>query len=131
MHHPTPNHLRYTKDHEWLEIHPDGTATIGITDYAQHALGDLVFVELPAIGSTIAQGKQFAVVESVKAASEVYAPVSGTVTEVNSNLQASPELINTKPYTEGWIAKVKLSGDLSKTELLLAADYDAFIKSVG
>lgn len=129
--HPTPDQLRYTKDHEWLELHADGTATIGITDYAQHALGDLVFVEIPTVGSAITQGKQFAVVESVKAASEVYAPINGTVTETNNNLQSSPELINTKPYTEGWIAKVKLTGDINKTELLLAADYDAFIKSVG
>ena len=127
----TPANLRYTKDHEWLELHADGTATIGITDYAQHALGDLVFVELPPVGATIVQGKQFAVVESVKAASEVYAPVSGTVTEVNTSLQSTPEAINNTPYTAGWIAKVKLTADVKDTELLLAADYDNFIKSVG
>jgi glycine cleavage system H protein len=127
----TPAHLRYTKDHEWLELHADGTATIGITDYAQHALGDLVFVELPAVGATIIQGKQFAVVESVKAASEVYAPVHGTVTEVNSHLQTAPEAINQTPYTTGWIAKVKLTTEPNKSDLMTAEAYDSFIKSLG
>lgn len=127
----TPAHLRYTKDHEWLELHPDHTATIGITDYAQKALGDLVFVELPAVGATIQQGKQFAVVESVKAASEVYAPINGTVTEVNTHLQSAPEAVNNTPYTEGWLVKIKLTGNINETELLLADAYDNFTKSVG
>lgn len=126
----TPANLRYTKDHEWLDLHADGTATIGITDYAQHALGDLVFVELPAVGASLVQSKQFAVVESVKAASEVYAPVSGTVIEVNSHLQTTPEAINQTPYTQGWIAKVKLSHTLNETDLMTAAAYDDFVKSL-
>lgn len=127
----TPTNLRYTKDHEWLELHSDGTATVGITDYAQHALGDLVFVELPAVGATLVQGKQFAVVESVKAASEVYAPVNGTVTEVNTHLQTAPEAINQTPYTQGWIAKVKLSNPINEADLMAATAYDDFIKSLG
>lgn len=115
-----PANLKYTDQHEWLKLDGD-VATIGITDYAQAALGDLVFVELPAKGRKVKAGESFVVVESVKAASEVYAPISGEVVEVNEALTKTPELINSGPYEGGWICKIKASdqGELSK---LLGAD---------
>jgi len=121
-----PTDYRYTKEHEW--IHVDGeTGVIGITDYAQHSLGDIVYVEAPQAGSTITAGESFGTVESVKAVSEIYAPVTGTVLEVNQNLANSPELVNSEPYTGGWLIKVKLSDPDQVKGLLTAADYDAFI----
>jgi glycine cleavage system H protein len=110
-----PQDLKYTKSHEW--VRPDGTsATIGITDHAQHELTDVVFVELPAVGRKLTAGESCAVVESVKTASDIYAPVSGEVTAVNSDLAAHPEWVNTAPYAGGWFFKVKLSqpGDLER-----------------
>lgn len=127
----TPAHLRYTTEHEWLELHPDGTATLGITHHAQSALGDLVFVELPAVGHRLEQGQSFAVVESVKAASEVYAPVNGTVLEVNNHLQTTPEAVNHAPYTQGWLVKVKLDVPLDEATLLTPEAYDALIAPQG
>lgn len=124
-----PVHLKYTNDHEWLEI--DGTtATIGITAYAQQSLGDLVFVELPEVGSTVSAGDDFAVVESVKAASEVYTPVTGQVLEVNEDLNDSPQLINENPYTDGWIAKVKLSDVTELEEMMTAEEYEEYINQL-
>ncbi len=107
--------LKYTDQHEWVKLDGD-VATIGITDHAQGALGDLVFVELPAVGKQVKQGDAFVVVESVKAASEVYAPLSGEVVEVNSSLGDAPDSINKSPYGEGWICKIKITnkGELSK-----------------
>lgn len=103
-----PKNLHYTADHEWLKL--DGTtATVGITDYAQSSLGDLVFVELPKLGQKLTKGSGFAVVESVKAASEVYAPASGEVIAINEALVAAPQAINEDPYGQGWIAKIALS----------------------
>src|SRR5260221_6142476 len=102
---------RYTKSHEWLSV--DGkTATVGITDFAQSQLGDVVFLELPAVGRKLAAGESFGVVESVKAASDLYSPVSGRIAAVNEKLAAHPELINSDPYGEGWILKVELAGEL-------------------
>ena len=102
---------RYTKSHEWLTV--DGkTATVGITDYAQSQLGDVVFLELPAPGRKLAAGESFGVVESVKAASDLYSPVSGRISAVNDKLAAHPELINSDPYGDGWILKVELAGEL-------------------
>jgi glycine cleavage system H protein len=102
---------RYTKTHEWLMV--DGkTATIGITDFAQAQLGDVVFLDLPSPGRKLAKGESFGVVESVKAASDLYAPVAGTIAAVNDKLASNPELVNSDPYGEGWILKVELSGDL-------------------
>src|ERR1700675_383446 len=102
---------RYTKSHEWLTA--DGTSvTVGITDFAQSQLGDVVFLELPAPGRKLTAGESFGVVESVKAASDLYSPVSGRITEVNDKLTAKPELINSDPYGDGWIMKVELTGDL-------------------
>jgi glycine cleavage system H protein len=109
-----PTNLKYNESHEWLRDNGDGTVTIGITEYAQDALGDVVFVELPKIGRILALKETFGVVESVKAASDLYSPVSGEVLEVNETLNSSPETINTSPYEHGWIMKVKVSdvGDL-------------------
>ena len=101
-----PGDLRFTEEHEWLRKEEDGSVTIGITDHAQSALGDLVFVELPEVGQELEAGGEMAVVESVKAASDVYAPVSGTVLEVNSALTDDPEKINADPYGEGWMVRL-------------------------
>jgi glycine cleavage system H protein len=109
-----PTDLKYNESHEWLRDNGDGTATIGITEYAQDALGDVVFVELPKVGRVLNKKETFGVVESVKAASDLYSPVSGEVLEVNEALNSSPETINTSPYENGWIMKVKVDevGDL-------------------
>lgn len=106
-----PGDLRFTSEHEWLRKEEDGSVTIGITDHAQSALGDLVFVELPETGQELEAGGEMAVVESVKAASDVYAPVSGTVLEVNTALADDPEKINADPYGEGWIVRMQPSDD--------------------
>jgi glycine cleavage system H protein len=112
---------RYTKSHEWLTV--DGkTVTVGITDFAQSQLGDVVFLELPAPGRKLAAGESFGVVESVKAASDLYAPVAGRITAVNDKLTAHPELVNSDPYGEGWILKLELTGDLP-SDLLDEAAY--------
>lgn len=107
-----PGDLRYTSEHEWLRQEEDGSVTIGITDYAQAALGDLVYVELPETGMEVDAGGEMAVVESVKAASDVYAPVSGTVVEVNSGLVDDPEKINTDPYGDGWMVRLQPADDV-------------------
>ncbi|MBT8078970.1 MAG: glycine cleavage system protein GcvH [Gammaproteobacteria bacterium] len=106
-----PGDLQYTKEHEWLRKEEDGSVTIGITDHAQSALGDLVYVELPEVGQEVDEGGEMAVVESVKAASDVYAPVAGTIVEVNEVLADDPERINTDPYGDGWIVRLEPSGD--------------------
>ena len=103
-----PANLKYTKDHEWLSIEGD-IATVGITDYAQESLGDLVFVELPKIGAKFEGGKDMVIVESCKAASDVYAPVSGEVVAINDNVVNAPDTINTDPYSNGWLVKLKIS----------------------
>lgn len=120
-----PGDLKYSKDHEWVRIE-NNTATFGITGHAQEALGDIVFVELPEIGRNVAQGEGFAVVESVKAVSDVYAPLAGEVTEVNEALESAPEKINADPYGEGWIARVKLV-DTDTSHLMDAAAYEALL----
>ena len=120
-----PGDLKYTKSHEWVRVNDSGTLTIGITDHAQGQLGDLVFVELPEVGQQLAAGDGFAVVESVKAASDVYTPVGGAVTGINEKLADSPELVNTDPYAEGFLMTLELEdgGDLGA--LLDAAAYSA------
>ncbi|MFW0777775.1 MAG: glycine cleavage system protein GcvH [Rickettsiales bacterium] len=118
-----PANLKYTDQHEWLNIDGD-VATIGITDYAQSSLGDLVFVELPEVGKQVKAGDSFVVVESVKAASEVYAPISGEVVEVNSSLDGAPEQINQAPYEAGWICKIKASDTSELSKLLEPAKYE-------
>jgi len=120
-----PADLKYTKDHEWVRIEGD-TATFGITDHAQEALGDIVFVELPEVGRTIDAGEAYAVVESVKAVSDVYAPVGGEITEVNNELESEPELVNTDSYGAGWIAKVRIGA--GQVELLNDDEYTTFLE---
>ena len=117
-----PTDLKYTRTHEWLRTLPDGTVEVGITDHAQHALGDLVFVEVPEAGRTVCPGEPFAVVESVKAASDVYAPVSGEVIEGNPVLAGAPETLNSDPYGDGWLARLRLTG--TPAPLLSAAEYE-------
>jgi len=120
-----PADFKYTKEHEWIKVE-GGTGTIGITDHAQEALGDIVFVELPKVGTTITAGQSFGTVESVKAVSDLYAPVSGEITEVNGDLATSPEKVNTEPH-QAWMVKVKLANPAEANALLSAADYDKFV----
>lgn len=118
-----PSELRYAKSHEWLKPAGDSTAIIGITDYAQASLGDITYVQLPKIGAALKVGEVFGVVESVKAASDLYAPVAGTVIEVNSALDSAPETVNQVPYEGGWMLKLKLADPASPATLLDAAAY--------
>ena len=115
-----PADLRYTKDHEWVRVDGD-TATIGVTDFAAHQLGDVVFVDLPAVGKSVEQFATFGVVESVKAVSDLYAPLSGAVTEVNGDLSGNPELVNSDPFGGGWMIRVKVA-DATQVNGLLDAD---------
>ncbi len=118
-----PDHLKYTRDHEWISETDDGTAIVGITDHAQQALGDLVFVELPEMRRDVETGDVCAVVESVKAASDVYSPVAGTIAEVNIALDDSPELVNSDPYGEGWLFRLTPASPVELAELLDAEAY--------
>ncbi|HEX7491963.1 MAG TPA: glycine cleavage system protein GcvH [Candidatus Limnocylindrales bacterium] len=119
-----PQDLRYTKEHEWVRVE-GGVAVVGITDYAAHELGDVVFVELPEVGRTIAQSAAIGVIESVKAVSDLFAPLTGDVVETNSELSGTPELINSDPFGKGWMLRIKIA-DLSEVDGLLdAAAYDA------
>ena len=118
-----PGALRYAKSHEWLKAEADGTATVGITDYAQASLGDITYVQLPKVGAVLKQGSPFGVVESVKAASDVYAPVGGAVVAVNTALDSAPEALNRDPYGEGWILRIKPSDPAEAGALLDAAGY--------
>ncbi|SBS31633.1 Glycine cleavage system H protein [Marinomonas aquimarina] len=122
-----PSNLKYADSHEWVLDNGDGTVTVGITDHAQELLGDVVYVELPEVGAETTAAEQFSLVESVKAASDIYAPVSGEVVEVNEALDDSPELINESPFGDAWIAKIKLS-DPSELDKLL--DADAYASSI-
>jgi glycine cleavage system H protein len=122
-----PSDYRYTKEHEWVKVSGD-TGTIGITDYAQHELGDVVFVELPEKGAQLKAGAVFGTVESVKAVSEIFAPVSGEVTETNAALSGSPETVNSDPHSSGWLIKVKLANPSEVSGLMDAAAYQAFVK---
>lgn len=118
-----PGDLLYTNEHEWLRRDDDGNVTIGVTDHAQAALGDLVYVELPEVGQDVESGGDMAVVESVKAASDVYAPIDGTVLAVNEELADDPEKINADPYGDGWIVKLQPSGDIDEGELMTPDAY--------
>jgi glycine cleavage system H protein len=123
-----PKQYRYTKEHEWIEVKGD-QATVGITDYAQHELGDVVFVELPKPGTKIETGKSFGTVESVKAVSEIYAPAAGEVLEANTELQNAPEKINTDPHGAAWLIKVRLTNANDINGLMDAGAYEAYIAS--
>jgi glycine cleavage system H protein len=116
-----PANLRYAESHEWVLDNGDGSVTIGITDHAQEALGDVVFVELPEVGKTLAVGDEFGVIESVKAASDLYAPIAGEVLAVNEALEDAPETVNEAPYADGWIMKVRLA-DAAALDALMDAD---------
>lgn len=123
------DNLKYTKEHEWLKIEDGNIAVLGITPYAQDALGDLVFVELPEVGRKLTRGEHFAVVESVKTAAEVYTPVAGEVVAINDNLSADPELIK-KSFDDGWIAKIKLENPVDLEGMMDRAAYDQFTASL-
>jgi glycine cleavage system H protein len=121
-----PDNYRYTKEHEWVLVEGD-TGTVGITDHAQEELGDIVYVDLPKVGAQIAQGKSLGSVESVKAVSDVYSPVSGEVTEINPTLADKPESLNADPHGAAWLVKLKLSAPAEVAGLMTAADYQAYI----
>ena len=123
----TPSELRYTKEHEWAKVTDDGSVIVGITAHAQDALGDVVFVELPEVGESFDAEDKFGVVESVKTVSDLYAPCGGEVLEVNTSLEDAPETVNSDPYGDGWIIRIKLA-DASELDSLMTADaYDAFV----
>ncbi|WP_136254498.1 glycine cleavage system protein GcvH [Onishia niordana] len=124
-----PANLRYTESHEWILDNGDGTVTIGITDHAQESLGDVVFVDLPEVGHMLESGEEFGVIESVKAASDLYAPLAGEVVEVNETLEDSPETVNEAPYEGGWIAKLKLADETALDKLLDADAYTKFAEA--
>jgi len=125
-----PPDFLYTKEHEWLQANGD-SATVGITDYAQHELGDVVFVELPKVGAKIKARQSFGTVESVKAVSEIYSPVSGEVTAINEDLAGSPEKINHEPHTGGWLIKLKLADKNETSSLMNAEAYEAYVAEKG
>ncbi len=122
-----PGDLLYTKDHEWLRREDGGSVTIGITDHAQSALGDLVYVELPEVGQDVDEGGDMAVVESVKAASDVYAPIGGSIAAVNEELSDDPEKINSDPYGDGWIVRMQPSDAIDEGALMSPDDYQKFV----
>lgn len=121
-----PSNLKYTKEHEWIRVEGD-TGWVGITDYAQGELGDVVFVELPAVGAKLQQGKTFGTIEAVKAVSDLYAPVTGEVIELNKDVQATPELVNKEPYDKGWMVKVKIA---NASELASLMDVESYKKLI-
>jgi glycine cleavage system H protein len=121
-----PEEFKYTEEHEWVMVEEE-IAVIGISDFAQDALGDVVFVELPEVGAVLEAGKAFGVVESVKAVSDIYAPISGTVEEINEDLIEAPEIINTSPYVDGWMIKIRMADAADADALMTADDYQALI----
>lgn len=124
-----PTNLRYAKTHEWIRLEDDGTAYVGITDHAQDAMGDLVYVQLPDVGTQVGAGDETGVVESVKAASDIYAPVDGEVIEVNGQLEDAPETVNEDPYGRGWIFRLRVADKGQLDELLTADEYQAQVES--
>ena len=120
-----PTDLRYTSSHEWVRLEEDGTITVGITDHAQDALGDLVFIELPEVGSDLAQGEACCVIESVKAASDIYMPITGEVLDTNQVLVDEPEIVNSSPYDDGWIFKIKPGDEDDVEQLMDASSYES------
>lgn len=123
----SPEELKYAESHEWARLEADGSVTVGITDHAQGALGDLVYVELPSVGDTVEAAEACAVVESVKAASDIYAPVNGTVVAVNEELEDAPEKVNEYPYSDGWLFRIEDVDADALNELMSAEDYDASV----
>ena len=123
-----PEGLKYSKEHEWLNVE-ESAAVIGITHFAQDSLGDVVFVELPQVGDEVRQFEKMGEIESVKAVSDLYSPVSGTVVEVNDGLNDSPELVNDSPYEDGWMLRVELADESEVSALMSASEYDSFLES--
>ncbi|AST70776.1 glycine cleavage system protein H [Kosakonia cowanii] len=123
-----PGDLKYSEEHEWLRKEADGSYTVGITEHAQELLGDMVFVDLPDVGTTVSAGDDCAVAESVKAASDIYAPIGGEIVAVNDSLNDSPELVNSAPYGEGWIFKIKANDEAEVEALLDATGYSALLE---
>ena len=121
-----PETYRYTKEHEWVLVE-GSEGTIGITDHAQHELGDIVFVDLPKVGAQVTKGQTFATVESVKAVSDIYAPISGEVSAINNLLQQTPEKLNEDPHGDAWLIKVKVTGSAEINELMAAPDYQKYV----
>ncbi|MDR3349401.1 MAG: glycine cleavage system protein GcvH [Acidaminococcales bacterium] len=126
----TPKDLKYSRDHEWVKVE-GAIATVGITDFAQSQLGDVVFVDLPEEGAEVVAGQEFCAIESVKAVSDVYAPVSGIIREVNANLADAPETVNQDAYGEGWIVKIELKNESEAEQLLDAGEYEALCAKEG
>ncbi len=122
-----PTDRKYSKSHEWLKLESDGTATAGISDYAQNSLGDITFVQLPKVGAALKAGESFGVVESVKAASDLYVPVAGTVLAVNTVLEGAPETVNQAPFDSGWMIKLKVANPADVDVLLSAEDYSKLL----
>jgi len=122
-----PSELKFSKEHEWIKIDSDGVATVGITDHAQELLGDMVYVELPEVSNHVATGDETGVVESVKAASDIYAPIAGKIVEVNEVLADEPELVNSDPYNEGWLYKMSVADEADLDALLAADEYAELI----
>jgi glycine cleavage system H protein len=123
-----PDNFRYTKEHEWVLVEGD-TGTIGITDHAQEELGDIVYVDLPKVGAHVEQGKSLGSVESVKAVSDIYSPVTGDVTDANQSLADAPETLNSDPHGAGWLVKIRLSSPAEILELMTAADYQKYVEA--
>jgi len=123
-----PTELKYANSHEWARLESDGTIVVGITDHAQDALGDIVFIELPEIGAEVTAGAEVAVVESVKAASDIYSPITGEVVEVNSGLEDQPELVNGSPYEDGWLFTVRVDSEKDYSALLDAEGYKGLVE---
>ena len=123
-----PTELKYANSHEWARLESDGTIVVGITDHAQDALGDIVFIELPEIGAEVTAGAEVAVVESVKAASDIYSPITGEVVEVNSGLEDQPELVNGSPYEDGWLFIVRVDSEKDYSALLDAEGYKGLVE---
>ena len=125
-----PPELRYSEEHEWLRVESDGTAVVGITEFATESLGDVVFVELPEVGAELGQSEKMGEIESVKAVSDLYSPVGGRVIERNENLIDSPELVNEGPFDSGWMLKLELADSTQVDKLMSAQEYDAFLASL-
>ena len=123
-----PENLRYSKDHEWVAVVGD-VATIGITDYAQHSLGDVVYIDMPRVGDKLTSHEAFGSVESVKAVSEIFIPVAGEITEVNDGLNDTPEAVNNDPYNAGWMIKIKMDNPLEADGMLSAVEYEEYLSS--
>ena len=126
-----PDELRYSKEHEWVRVETDGAVAIGITAFAAESLGDVVFVDLPEAGSSVAQFQKFGEIESVKAVSDLFSPISGSITEVNQGVVENPQLVNDGPYAEGWLLRVAMADESEMDSLMSASEYEGFLESEG